>query len=367
MNKIPNHLIKAIADFIRFTVSILLLIFFEISIGALFNTDGEIGTFIGILIISVGSIVAAYYVLPPKARFLKRLIPHVLKPTKFKYGKDVLYSFPSNKGNLPQLKLINLNSQISEAQNDLRSLNFQEENLEQQIDFDKQDHLTWTNKVKNLQSEYNVLQSKYDDIKATLSNNKQEVKFGGKLMTVQEAMKQRDQIIRDFDDIKSRKQQIESFYSGKTFQGYLKYRVTLELNKIDDLTGLEFESYITNLLKKLGFKDAKSTVATGDNGIDVLAHNGDTYYGIQCKLYSNPVGNQAVQQAYAGGSYYKTDKNIVVSNNYFTPSALQAADTMDVDLWDRDKLAELILDTFKVFQEIPVSSQPQHIESKEMV
>ncbi|WP_252904653.1 restriction endonuclease [Secundilactobacillus silagei] len=117
------------------------------------------------------------------------------------------------------------------------------------------------------------------------------------------------------------------------------------------MTGLGFEKYVADLLKRIGYTNVATTSASGDNGLDVLAHNGNTYYGIQCKLYTTPVGNSAVQEAYSGGSYYKTDKNIVITNNYFTPNATDAAATMDVDLWDRDKLKELILETYNIFNE----------------
>ena len=42
------------------------------------------------------------------------------------------------------------------------------------------------------------------------------------------------------------------------------------------------------------------TNATGDLGLDVIAEKQGLRYGIQCKYYSYPVGNIAVQVAYAG-------------------------------------------------------------------
>ncbi|GAX04873.1 Mrr family endonuclease [Secundilactobacillus pentosiphilus] len=157
--------------------------------------------------------------------------------------------------------------------------------------------------------------------------------------------------LQEIEQINQEKQQVVSFYSSEIFQNFLDYEADNELAKIDGMSGLDFEKYVADLLKRIGYTNVATTSASGDNGLDVLAHNGNTYYGIQCKLYTAPVGNSAVQEAYSGGSYYKTDKNIVITNNYFTPNAVQAAETMDVDLWDRDKLKELILENYNIFDE----------------
>lgn len=52
--------------------------------------------------------------------------------------------------------------------------------------------------------------------------------------------------------------------------------------------------------------------------------------------------NSAVQEAVVGKSYYHCDKVVVITNNYFTPSAKELAQSNDVILWDRDILKEKI-------------------------
>ena len=49
--------------------------------------------------------------------------------------------------------------------------------------------------------------------------------------------------------------------------------------------------------------------------------------GHQCKLYSSPVGNKAVQEAAAGRAHEKADFGIVVSNNRYTAPAEELANT----------------------------------------
>ena len=54
------------------------------------------------------------------------------------------------------------------------------------------------------------------------------------------------------------------------------------------------------------------------------------------------VGNSAVQEAVAGKRYYNCDKIIVITNNYFTTSAITLAKVNNVILWDREILKDKI-------------------------
>ena len=108
------------------------------------------------------------------------------------------------------------------------------------------------------------------------------------------------------------------------------------------MSGLEFESVVADIFTKMGFK-AEVTKASGDQGIDVIATKNGIRYGIQAKCYSGQVGNSAIQEAVAGKSYYSLDKVIVITNNYFTKSAVDLADVNNVILWDRNILKEKLL------------------------
>lgn len=113
------------------------------------------------------------------------------------------------------------------------------------------------------------------------------------------------------------------------------------IDDIDMMNGSEFEHFVCELYKKMGYK-AEVTKQSGDQGLDVIAEKGDKRIGVQAKCYSGTVGNSAVQEAVAGKSYYHCDKVVVITNNYFTPSAKELAQSNDVILWDRDILKEKI-------------------------
>ena len=57
-------------------------------------------------------------------------------------------------------------------------------------------------------------------------------------------------------------------------------------------------------------------------------------YGIQCKYYSHPVGNKAIQEAYAGADFYDCDAAMVMTNNTFTRAARELAEKLEVELWE---------------------------------
>ena len=108
------------------------------------------------------------------------------------------------------------------------------------------------------------------------------------------------------------------------------------------MDGLEFESFCATLLKRNGFKNVSVTKGSGDQGIDVLATKDGIKYGIQCKCYSSEVGNKAVQEAFSGKTFYNRHVGVVLTNNYFTPSAKELAEKNGIILWDRKRLLKMI-------------------------
>ena len=92
------------------------------------------------------------------------------------------------------------------------------------------------------------------------------------------------------------------------------------------------------MLFRSGFVDVKVTRSSGDYGIDILAEKDGVTYAIQCKRYTGLVGVKAVQEAYAGRDYYDRMVGAVLTNQYFTKPAVQAARKLKILLWDRDYL-----------------------------
>ena len=104
------------------------------------------------------------------------------------------------------------------------------------------------------------------------------------------------------------------------------------------MDGYKYEYRCSKFLKKRGFRRVRVTKGSGDQGIDIIAYKGRKKYGVQCKYYTYPVGNKAVQEAYSGAKYYDCDRSAVLTNSTFTKSARELAGKIGVDLWEHNDI-----------------------------
>jgi restriction system protein len=78
--------------------------------------------------------------------------------------------------------------------------------------------------------------------------------------------------------------------------------------------------------------ETRTVGGSGDQGADVIAERGGQQAVIQCKLYQSPVGNKAVQEAFAAMSHYSAAFAAVITSSGFTPSARRLSATTGVVL-----------------------------------
>lgn len=81
---------------------------------------------------------------------------------------------------------------------------------------------------------------------------------------------------------------------------------------------------------------------TNDYGTDLLAEKDDIKYAIQCKYYNSKVGIKAVQEIMGGKEYYNTHVAVVLTNNFFTKSAIKLAEGNNIILWNGKKLDKMV-------------------------
>lgn len=113
----------------------------------------------------------------------------------------------------------------------------------------------------------------------------------------------------------------------------------------------EYESAVAHYLTQLGW-GAIATSGSGDQGVDVIAENNGIKLVIQCKLYSQPVGNSSVQQVYSATGYVRGNISAVVTNSTYTKSARQLAESLGVHLLHHSELSSF---TKKIFPEMDQS------------
>lgn len=101
---------------------------------------------------------------------------------------------------------------------------------------------------------------------------------------------------------------------------------------------IDYEKHCALQLEKAGWA-TRLTATTGDQGADVIASRAGKAMVLQCKLYSSPVGNDAVQQVIAARQFQSADLAAVASNQSFTRSAKQLAGVSGVHLLHHEQLA----------------------------
>lgn len=100
-----------------------------------------------------------------------------------------------------------------------------------------------------------------------------------------------------------------------------------------------FEIRCAEMLISRGFTDVELTKQSRDQGVDIVARKGAELFAVQCKCYRKPVGNKAVQEVYAGMTYYGCTSAAVMTNSAFTDSAKELAESLGVELWDNVRVS----------------------------
>ncbi len=108
-----------------------------------------------------------------------------------------------------------------------------------------------------------------------------------------------------------------------------------------------FEVACAESLRRLGWV-ARTTAASGDQGVDVVATKDGVKAVLQCKLHSKPAGNKAVQEIIAGRDYEKANVAAVVASAGFTRSAYELAAATGVLLLRIEDLSQIDLASRRV-------------------
>lgn len=131
-----------------------------------------------------------------------------------------------------------------------------------------------------------------------------------------------------------------ALYLEKTFKNYFDPS-TIKNSNLNDLSGIDFEGYVAQLLKEIGATDICGTLITGDQGADLLFKIGSRRIAAQVKRHFQHIGNKAVQEIVGALRYYNADDAWVITNTTFTPSAVALAQKNDVSLIDGQILLDL--------------------------
>ncbi len=116
--------------------------------------------------------------------------------------------------------------------------------------------------------------------------------------------------------------------------------VNRRLSHIDDMEGIEFETYIAGVLKNQGYSNIKLTEKY-DYGVDIIAVKDGIRWGIQVKRYSGLVKADAIRQVVTGLRVYDCDRAMVITNSVFSRVAVRLANGNECVLIDRNVLTKM--------------------------
>ena len=117
-----------------------------------------------------------------------------------------------------------------------------------------------------------------------------------------------------------------------------------QLRELKAMEPSEFEKYIAELYKRLGYK-TETVGGVNDGGIDVIAIGKDSIkHYIQCKRYTtSKVGSPEVREFMGAlAKNYSEGKGIFITTNIFTSEAERFAEDTPIELIDGQKLIRLI-------------------------
>ena len=148
------------------------------------------------------------------------------------------------------------------------------------------------------------------------------------------------------DLVLRRYNEITGNYNTKLDAVREKERKSIDLNKkvasLFELNPREFEEYITDLFKLLGYEKVTLTPQMNDKGIDILMEKNGKRYGVQCKRHKGIIGSPAIQSFLGAMQHAQTSHGFFVTTSSFSLEAEKMASQHPIELVDSIKLAQMI-------------------------
>lgn len=132
---------------------------------------------------------------------------------------------------------------------------------------------------------------------------------------------------------------IVNFLKKKKIQSiYRKARIY----DVDKMDGIEFEYYLEALFSKLKYKPSV-TKASHDYGADLILKNEKKKIVVQAKRSNTKIGIKAVQEIYAAQKFHGADEAWIVTNSFYTKSAVELGNACSIIMKDRNTLSKWII------------------------
>lgn len=112
------------------------------------------------------------------------------------------------------------------------------------------------------------------------------------------------------------------------------------------MSGIEFEQFVAELFRSRGYS-IELTATCGDHGIDILLKKESRIGGVQCKRWTDPVGEPVVRDflgAMVGASIVE---GFIATTSTFTEQACKFANSHGIKLFDLDSIVMMAGNDFR--------------------
>lgn len=117
--------------------------------------------------------------------------------------------------------------------------------------------------------------------------------------------------------------------------------LSMKIEGLDELSGREFEEWVADLFRNLGFSVSVTPLAY-DHGIDLICEKDKKLTGIQCKRYKGTVSAPEVQKFIGALQNAGIPRGYLVTTGVFSIGAERAATNTAVILCDKSEIQKLI-------------------------
>jgi restriction system protein len=135
---------------------------------------------------------------------------------------------------------------------------------------------------------------------------------------------------------------INNVKRGNRVTDSISEAIILSNKNYDSLGGQEFKRFCAVALEKNGYINVETVITGGNDETDLFAVKDGISFAVQCRRSDSLLGSGAVREANSLRVDYKKNAGVVLTNQYFTADAIEAAGQAGVALWDRDHLEQLI-------------------------
>jgi restriction system protein len=148
------------------------------------------------------------------------------------------------------------------------------------------------------------------------------------------------------DLVLRRYNEITADYNTKLEAIREKEKKSIELNKkvtsLSELNPREFEEYLTELFKLLGYEKVTLTPQMNDKGMDILMEKDGKRCAVQCKRHKGIIGSPAIQGFLGAMQHAEVSHGFFVTTSTFSLEAEKMASQHPIELVDATKLAQMI-------------------------